>query len=244
MAMPQATPRAKTILNDYSQPHPETEKPVEGAKRNGQLRFEQKANGKIVLRVYDNVWNENAKPVTREAELNYSERGAIFDAVRQAAEKNTDFASLIIPVNQRQWMRTNGINKLSDEPINVCNFIITRREDGRISLTYQKADFKFETVFRLANVDAFKKRTKTGEIIEDRGAPSQASARSWCTFHEPTLNDMEKAAWKPKENKNNNNFQNNNNGGGNNNGGWQKTNTGGNGGNGAAVEESFEEIDW
>lgn len=238
------TPRAKTILNDYMQPHPETEQPVQGAKHNGALRFEQKANGRIVLRVYDNVWSDQKK-TTREVELDYNERGTLFEAVRQASDEKCSFASVNIPINQRGWMRTATGNKLTDDPINMCNLIVSREPDGRVSLEYVKADFRFKVLFRLKNCASWKIKTVTGEIKDDAGLPSRASARTWCNFHETLLNDMERAVWTPRVT---------NAGGAGGQGGagggqqWQPRNNGGaaNAGNGASkpVEEAFDEIDW
>lgn len=223
---PQGQTRPKTILNDYTQPHPETEQPLPGAKHNGALRFEQKINGEVVLRVYDNIWNDQ-KRVTREVSVNYNERGAIFDAVRTAADMSIPFVSAQIPINQNAWVRgSDGKSKRTDEPVNQCNLIVSRDDKGRISLTYQKGDYSFKCVFRLHNAASYKVKLPDGSVIEDFGMPSRSSARTWCNFHEPLLNSMELATWQPRQSNNNNN---NNNAGGNNN--WNRNNNaGGNGG--------------
>lgn len=239
---PQGQTRPKTILNDYAQPHPETEQPLPGAKHNGALRFEQKINGEIVLRVFDNVWNDQ-KRVTREVSVNYNERGAIFDAVRLAADMSTPFVSAQIPVNQNAWVRgSDGKSKRTDEPVNQCNIIVSRDDKGRVSLTYQKGDYSFKTVFRLHNAASYKVKTPDGQVIEDFGMPSRSSARTWCNFHEQLLNDMERASWQPRVS--NNGGGNNNNGGGNNN--WQnRNNNNGNGGGngGGSMNQATQDFD-
>lgn len=252
---PQNQSRPKTMLNDYTQPHPETEQPLQGAKHNGALRFEQKINGDIVLRVFDGIWSQE-KRVTREVMLNYNERGVLFDTIRQAADMSTPFSSAQLPINQNAWVRGNdGKSKRTDEPVNSCNFIISRDEKGRVTLTYQKGDYSFKTVFRMANVAAMRVKNPDGTTTEDFGMPSRASARAWCNFHEELLNDLEWKSWKPKGGNNanagggqgggNNNWQNR---GGNNNGGG---NSGGNagGGNGggsmnATTQEFDDDIEW
>lgn len=243
---PAPTPRPKTVLNDYGQPHPETEQPVQGARYNGALRFEQKSNGDIVLRCYDNVFSQGGeKRQIREVTLNYNERGVLFDYVRQAADMSVQFSSAQLPINQTGWLRENGQSKPTPEPVNMCNFIIGRDDKGRVSLTYQKGDFSFKTVFRMHNVPSVRYKTTGGEVVEDFGGPSRSSARTWCNFHEPLLNKMYIDVWKPKEPKggngagnNNWNKPNNNNGGGNN----GSSNSGGS--MNATTEEFDTELDW
>lgn len=244
---PQNQARPKTMLNDYAQPHPETEQPLQGAKHNGALRFEQKINGDIVLRVYDNIWSDQKRQI-REVTMNYNERGVLFDTVRQAADLSNPFASAQLPINQHSWVRENGQSKRTAEPVNSCNFIVSRDEKGRVTLTYQKGDFSFKTVFRMANVAAMRVKNADGTTTEDYGMPSRSSARSWCNFHEELLNDMEFKAWKPRGNAannangagaaNNNSWQNrgNNNAGG--------GNTGGGGSMAAVTTEFDDDVEW
>lgn len=231
--------RAKTLLNDYLQPHPETEQPFQGSKYNGQMRWEQKNNGDVVLRMYDGVYNPNQKNIVREVTMNYNERGVLFDTIRQAADIVQPFSTAQLPINQKVWTRENGQNKISDEPVNVCNFIITRDDKGRVTMTYQKGDYTFKTIFRLHNVAALRFKNAAGEVTEDYGFPSRASARTWCNFHESILNEMEMNAWKPRGGNNN---QNNNNGGNN----FNRNNNGGN--NGGSMNQTTteydEDIDW
>lgn len=247
MAFPQqqGNTRAKTIFNDYTQPHPETEQPLQGARNNGQLRFEQKVNNAWVLRVYDNVWNDQ-KRITREVEVNYNERGNIFDAVRQAADMSVDFVQACIPINQKGWVRgPDGKTKPSDEPINQCNIIIARDEKNRVTMTYQKADYKFTTVFRLHNAPAWKMRGKDGNVYEDFGAPSRAAARSWCNFHEQAMNTLSISTYVPRAPKTP--AGGNGGGGWNNNGGGNGGNSGGNGGGGMnQMTQDFDDTieDW
>lgn len=239
------TPRAKTMLNDYNQPHPETEQPMPGGKFNGAMRFEQKGNGKIVLRLHDGVWTTEKK-TTREVELDYMERGALFDAVLQAADEKSPFASVNIPVNQKGWVRGPTGSKPTDTPINMCNLIVSREPDGRVSLEYVKNDYRFKVVFRLKNVASYKIKMPDGTVKDDVGMPSRSSARSWSNWHAPLLNQMEREAWTPRETKP---FNGGGQGGGNGGGQWQQRNNGSNGGNGGnggnkPIEEEFDTIEW
>lgn len=242
----QGQTRPKTILNDYGQPHPETEQPLQGARYNGAMRFEQKISGEIVLRCFDNIFNANGpKAPPREVSLNYNERGVLFDTIRSAANLKEEFVSAQIPINQKAWIREGGASKLTPEPVNNCNLIVSRDDKGRVSLTYQKGDYSFKVVFRLHNAPAIRVKLADGSAIEDFGAPSRSSARIWCNWHEAKLNEMEQAAWKPREPKNGgagggnggNQSWKNNNSGGNNSG------NGGNNGGGGSMNQTTEDFD-
>lgn len=232
--------RPRLIINDYTQNHPETKQPFQGAKFNGQAYWALKNNGRIVLIFKDNVWVNNQASPTRELELSFTERGVLFDTIRQAAS-NDDFVSAMVPVNQKVWIKENGKNKRSDTPVNIANIVIARNPEGEISMEYVKGDYKMQVFFAMPNAPKFKYRLKDGSVIEDSGRPSQSAARGWCNKMEPYLNKLEEDNYQPRVTNTNagngggNNWPRNNNGGGN--GGY-------NGGGGGSVPDFNDDEDF
>ena len=75
---PQGTPRKKSFLNDWRQPHPATDAPLEGGKYPAQFMWEVTNAGKIVLKISDGVFKEGAKSPHKEVEMNGYDRNILF----------------------------------------------------------------------------------------------------------------------------------------------------------------------
>lgn len=215
----QFQPRKKTILSDYRMPLPASLVPLEGARNPAQFQWELKNNGKIVFKVNDGVYKQGAKTTHKEVEMDYSERGVVFEAIREAV-RNKDFVSKQIAVRKRDFVFTGGRSQMSDQPILKATITIRRDDRGVIFWGYSKGDYKVEVVFSGPNDTVVYYKDSEGNRREDHGALSRYYAMAYVRFHEPILNRMEDEHWtppKPKPDQNNGGGGYNNNGGGNNN---------------------------
>lgn len=233
-------PRKKTILSDYRMPLPASVSPLEGARNPAQFQWELKNNGKIVFRVNDGVYKPGVKTTHKEVELDYSERGVLFEALREAV-KNKDFVNKQVAVRKKDFVFTGGRGQMSDQPILKATFTIRRDERGVIYWGYSKGDYKVEVIFNGPNDCVIYYKDEQGQRREDHGALSRYYAMTYVRFHEPILNRMEEEHWtppKPKEGTGNGNGGGNNYGGGN--GG---NNNYGGGGNNQAPSTDFDDDD-
>lgn len=211
------TPRKKTMLDDWRQPHPATAEPLPGGKYPAAGVWQQKNNGQIVFKINDGVYEQGNKSNHKEVDMNYVDRGAIFEAVLDAAS-DPNFGTKQIPIQKKAWIKAGGQSKLSDNPIIQAIFTVTRNKEGQILLGYSKGDYKAQLLFKGANFTTVLMRNAEGNKVEDVGLMSRWVARNWVNFHRNLLDEMERNAWEAPQPKNN--------GGGN--GGYG----GGNGGNG------------
>lgn len=222
MQQQQFQPRKKTILNDYRMPLPASIAPLEGARNPAQFMWELKNNGKIVFKVNDGVYKQGAKNTHKEVELDWSERGMVFEALRDAV-KNKDFVNKQIPIRKKDFVFTGGRSQMSETPILKATFTIRRDEQGIIYWGYSKGDYKVEVSFRGPNDTSVFYKDENGNRREDHGALSRYNAAAYVRFHEPILNRMEEEHWtppKPKPDAGNGNY--NSNGGGHTGGGGSK----------------------
>lgn len=210
----QFTPRKKTLLDDWRQPHLATLEPMEGGKYPATLIWQQKNNGGIVLKVNDGVWKEGAKQNHKEVEMGYAERGILFEAILEAAN-NPDFGTKQFVIRKRQFVRGPNGNQLSDSPITQGTFTVMRKENGEIHLGYSRGDYKPLFVFKGPYESVLLTRGD-GERVEDTGLMSRLAARMWVNFHRPILDRMENEGWQPPKPRNNGNNNNGGNRGGNN----------------------------
>lgn len=228
------TPRKKTLLDDYRQPHPATKDPLPGGKYPAQAMWQQKNNGAIVFKINDGVFEKGQKNNPKEVDMNYVDRGVLFDAILDATN-DPNFGTKQISIAKRQYIFAGGQSKLSDNPIVQAMFTIVRDKDGIIRLGYSKGDYKAQIIFKGANFTTVRMKGETGEAYEDTGMMSRWAARTWVHFHRALLDEMERNGWEPPKPRDGGNG----NGGGNNyNGG-----NGGNRGNNAGYDESIDEID-
>lgn len=227
--------RKKTLLDDWRQPHPATLQPMDGGKYPAQGVFQQKNNGAIVFKISDGVFKQgNGGSNHKEVELNYADRGALFEGVMEAAT-NPNFDTRQLVIQKKTFIKSGGMSKISDNPIVQGTFTIIRDKNGVITLVYSKGDYKAPLVFRGPNDTVLYMKNEAGERVEDRGTMSRWAARAWVAFHRGVLDDMERAAWEPRPPRDNGG-QNN---GGRNNGGGNGYNNGGGGGN--SYDSDFEE---
>lgn len=228
--------RKKTLLDDWRQPHPATLQPMQGGKYPAQGVFQQKNNGAIVFKINDGVFNRDQKTNHKEVELGYSDRGILFESVIEATN-NVNFGTKQMVVQKKQFIKSGGQSKISDNPIVQAMFTIIRDANGVVTLVYTKGDYKAPLVFRGPNDTVLYMKNEAGEKVEDKGTISRWAARAWARFHCDVLNDMERAAWEPRaprENQGGTGGGNNYNGGGNN-------NSGGGGGGGNTNFDNFDD---
>lgn len=220
---PAFTPRKKTLLTDYRQPHPTSIEPVAGAKYPAQLMWDQANNGKIMLKVNDGVYKEGAKTNHKEVEMDYAHRGVLFESLLEASQ-DPNFQTKQIPVQWRQFVFAGGSGRMSDAPVLQAFLTVTRTKDGIIILGYSKGDYKVQFKFKGPKETTVFVKNDAGERVEDHGIMSRWAVRAWIHFHRPILDRMEMDGWeapKPKEGAggNSNGNQNRTGGGGNNNSG-------------------------
>ena len=231
--------RKKTLLDDWRQPHPATLQPMSGGKYPAQGVFQQKNNGAIVFKINDGVFNRDQKTNHKEVELGYSDRGVLFEAVVEATN-NAEFGTKQIVVQKKQFIKSGGQSKISDNPIVQAMFTIIRDANGVITLVYSKGDFKAPLVFRGPNDTVLYMKNAAGEKVEDKGTMSRWAARAWVQFHQRVLDEMERAAWEPRPpregqgNGGGNNYNNNGGGG----------NSGGGGGGNSSFDDTFDDVEF
>lgn len=188
-------PRKKNILNDYRSPLPCSDEPVAGAKYPAQMMWEQKANGVIVLKINDGVFQENSKSNHKEAEMVFADREAFFEALLEASN-NPDFGSKQLAIRKKQFVFQGGQRRMSDQPVVQCYLTITRNDRG-ITVGYSKGDYKVPIRFKGANDTTVFVKNENGERAEDHGLMSRWAVRGYVSFHRPILNEMENQGWEP-----------------------------------------------
>lgn len=227
---PAFTPRKKTLLTDYRQPHPTSIEPVAGAKYPAQLMWDQANNGKIMLKVNDGVYKEGAKTNHKEVEMDYAHRGVLFESLLEASQ-DPNFQTKQIPVQWKQFVFAGGSGRMSDAPVLQAFLTVTRTKDGLIILGYSKGDYKVQFKFKGPRETTVFVKNDAGERVEDHGIMSRWAVRAWIHFHRPILDRMEMDGWEPPKPKEgtggtSNGNQNRTGGGGNNNsGGFDDSNS-------------------
>ena len=236
-------PRKKFLLNDWRQPFPATDVPLEGGKYPGQLMFEQKNNGQIVMKVSDGVYKEGAGKL-KEIEMDWAHRNVMFEALLEAAS-NENFDTKQISVRWKQFVRTGGMSRMSEQPIQQGYLTISRDKNGVIFLGYSKgADYKAQFRFKGPKDTVVISRNEQGEKAEDHGLMSRWMVRAWVNFHRPILDRMELEGWQPPKSANNGNGGFNGGGNNNGNGGFNGGgNNNGNGGSSAPSGNNFDDYD-
>lgn len=234
---PAFTPRKKTLLNDYRQPHPVSTEPVDGAKYPAQLMFDQANNGKIMLKVNDGVYKEGAKNNHKEVEMDYAHRGVLFEALLEATT-NPDFGVKQFAVQWKQFVFAGGSGRMSDSPVIQVHLTITRAPNGVITLGYSKGDYKVQFKFKGPKDSVIYMKNEAGERVTDEGIMSRWNVRAWVNFHRPVLDRMENDGWEPPKPKDGGNGG----GGGNrNNGGGGNNNSSGGGG---GFDDDIDDVDF
>lgn len=224
------TPRKKTLLDDYRQPHPATKDPLPGGKYPAQGMWQQKNNGTIVFKINDGVFEKGQKNNPKEVDMNYVDRGALFEAILEATN-DANFGVKQIPIAKRQYIFAGGQSKLSDNPIVQATFTVMRTKEGVITVGYSKGDYKAQLIFKGANFTTVYYKNDAGEKVEDIGMMSRWAARTWVRFHADLLDEMERNGWeppKPRDGGNGgggNNYGGGNGGGRNNNAGYDDNGT-------------------
>lgn len=198
---PQGTPRKKSFLNDWRQPHPATDAPVDGGKYPAQFMWEVTNAGKIVLKISDGVFKEGAKSPHKEVEMNAYDRNVFFESLLEAANSQIDFKTKQLVVKKHQFVRNGGQSRMSEQPITQITLTISRDDKGAISLTYSKGDYKVTTRFKGPNSSVIMVRNDAGEVVEDTGFMSRMYTRAWVNFHSPVLDRMELEGWEPPKPK-------------------------------------------
>lgn len=211
---PQGTPRKKSYLNDWRQPHPASEKPVEGGKYPAQFMWEITNAGKVVLKISDGVFKEGAKSPHKEVEMSAYDRGILFDTLLEATNPAIEFKTRQFMVKKHDFVRVGGQSRLSEQPITKVTFTISRDEQGIVTLVYSKGDYKVTTRFKGPNSSVIMIRNDAGEVVEDHGFMSRMYTRSWVNFHRPVLDRMELEGWEPPKPRDGSGGGNNNGGGG------------------------------
>lgn len=199
---PKFTPRKKMFLNDWRQPHPSTEKPLEGAKFPAQFMWEITNAGKIVFKVNDGIFKEGGggKNNHKEVEMGAYDRGILFETIAEAAN-SPDFTSKQYTIRKHDFVFTGGQSRMSESPVTKGVFTIKRDENGVISLTYSRGDYKATCLFKGPNSNTITMRGPDGTVVEDKGFMSRMAARRWVKFHEPILDRMEQDGWEPPKPK-------------------------------------------
>jgi len=236
---PQGTPRKKSFLNDWRQPHPATDAPLEGGKYPAQFMWEVTNAGKIVLKISDGVFKEGAKSPHKEVEMNGYDRNILFEALIEATNMAVDFPARQFFVKKHDFVRVGGQSRLSEQPITKVMFSVSRDEQGVINLVYTKGDYKVKTRFKGPNSSVIMVRNAAGEIVEDHGFMSRMYTRSWVKFHQEVLDRMERDGWEPPKPKGD--FNGGGQGGGG--GGYRQGTQGGNGGNPNQSNSNFDDFE-
>lgn len=195
---PSGQKRKKTFLNDYRQAHPATDAPINGGKYPAQLMFEQKITGQIVLKINDGVFSEG-KSTHKEVELDAYDRGQLFEALKEAADLtgSPNFKQAKVTPARHQFVFQGGSGRMSDKAVVQCNFVITREENGEITLGYTKGDYKAVIRFKGPRSMTVMMRNAAGEVTEDKGIMSRWAVRHWVSFLKPVLERMELEGWEP-----------------------------------------------
>lgn len=211
--------REKNIFNDYRITHPQTKEPAKGGKYRGQLTWGITSGGEIVMICNDGAYDPNNKNAGRmkEVKLNPMDRGQLFNLIRSAVT-NKDFTRSTLPIRRRDFVFDNGRSRLSENPINICEFTVIRAGEGEISLGYRKGDYR--VLYPLTNENNVIKSFRDGQWVDDLAATSQTYTLGYLAWIENGLNKIENERHqspKPKNsdggNGGNSNYNNNNGGG-------------------------------
>jgi|GEM_PF-6322887 hypothetical protein len=195
---PTPQPRKKSFLNDWRQPHPASDAPMDGGKYPAQFMWEVTNAGKIVLKISDGVFKEGAKSPHKEVELGAYDRNVLFETLLEASN-NPDFKTKQLVVKKHQFVRTGGASRMSDSPITQVTLTIIRDDAGQITLGYSKGDYKVTTRFKGPNSSVIMYKNEAGEVVEDRGCMSRMYLRAWVNFHRMVLDRMELEGWEPQK---------------------------------------------
>lgn len=188
-------PRKKTMLNDWRQPHPVSDSPVEGSKYPAQLMWTQANNGRILLTVNDGQFKEGGSK-HKEVELDWADRGQLFEALLEACN-TPEFASRTVHIRKKDFVRSNGQSRMSDQAITKMTFLVARGKDGSIKMGWFKGDYKVTFTFKGPRDTVVLIKQPDGNTVEDPGLMSRASVRRWIKFFSPILDEMERNAWEP-----------------------------------------------
>lgn len=199
-------------MNDWRQSHPRSMEPVEGAKFPAQLLWEIQNNGEIVLKVNDGVYQEGKSSRHKEVQLDFYERGLLFETLLEACD-NKDFQSRVIQPKKHGFVFQNGQSKLSDQPIVKVTLTVARDEDGVIALGYTKGEYRVRFSFIGPAESTILVKTPDG-TKEDKALTSRCYTRTWTKFHQQLLNEIQNQRWTPPKPKNGSGGGNNNSGGG------------------------------
>ena len=234
-------PRKKTLLNDWRQPHPATKDPMPGGKYPAQGMWEVKNKGAfpVVFKISDGVFEKGQKNTHKEVEMNYADRGSLFEGILEACA-DPNFGTKQMPVMKKSFVFAGGQSKMSDNPVVQATFTITRNKEGQILLGYSKGDYKAQLIFKGANFTTLYMKNDAGEKVEDVGTMSRWAARAWVNFHRELLDTIERDVWEAPPPKNDGAGYNN---GGRNNNGYSGGNGGGGGGGNSYNDSSDDDID-
>ncbi len=196
MAQPNSNARRKTIFDDWKQPQASTIGPVQGGKYPATWLIQQKSNGKIVMKINDGVYDPNSKTNFKEVEMNWSDRNALMEGILEAC--NTEgFETRQLVVRKKDFVKSGGQSKISDNPIIKGIFTIDRGKDGVISVTYRKGEYDAKIVFRGAFDTVLYMKNAEGVKVEDHGTLSRWTARAWVKWHQDPVNQMEREMYEP-----------------------------------------------
>lgn len=189
-------PRKKHILNDYRQPLPATAEPLPGGKYPAQLMWEQKNNGAIVLKVNDGVYKEGGKNTHKEVDMDWYDRGVLFEALLEAANSKEFVERQVVP-RKKQFVYQPGGGKMSDSPIVQVKLTIRREANGFITLGWSKGDYKAVFIFNGPRDMVIMTKGADGNAVEDHSILSRFSVRAYVKFHDRILSQMEENGWEP-----------------------------------------------
>jgi len=196
MSQPNSNARRKTIFDDWKQPQASTIDPVQGGKYPATWIIQQKSNGKIVMKINDGIYDPNSKSNHREVEMNWSDRNALMEGILEAC-MDAGFESRQMVIRKKDFIKSGGQSKISDNPIVKAMFTIDRSKDGVISVTYRKGEYSAKIVFRGANDTVLYMKNAEGQKVEDHGTLSRWAARAWVKWHQEPVNTMERDMYEP-----------------------------------------------
>lgn len=198
MAQPNSNARRKTIFDDWKQPQASTVDPVQGGKYPATWIIQQKSNGKIVMKINDGIYDPNSKSnVHKEVEMNWSDRNALMEGILEACS-DTSFETSQMVVRKKDFIKSGGQSKISDNPIVKAMFTIDRdKNSGVISVTYRKGEYSAKIIFRGANDTVLYRKDSTGNKVEDHGTLSRWAAKAWVKWHQDPVNQMEREMYEP-----------------------------------------------
>lgn len=196
MSQPNSNARRKTIFDDWKQPQASTIDPVQGGKYPATWIIQQKSNGKVVMKINDGIYDPNSKSNHREVEMNWSDRNALMEGILEACNVE-GFETRQLVIRKKDFIKTGGQSKISDNPIVKAMFTIDRSKGGVISVIYRKGEYDAKIVFRGANDTVLYMKNAEGVKVEDHGTLSRWAARAWVKWHQDPVNQMERDMYEP-----------------------------------------------